>query len=92
MRVPKMTAHLLLSCATLLTGCQSSRHPPQLIAVRRDVPPYLLDCQEGPKRPGPEATQRDATLVIIDYEEALEDCKAKLIALRALFDFASESK
>jgi hypothetical protein len=92
MRMPKMMARLLLCYAMLLTGCQSPRHPPQLIALRRDVPPYLLDCQEGPKRPGPEATQRDAALVIIDYEEALEDCKAKLVALRALFDFAPGSK
>jgi hypothetical protein len=85
-------ARLLLSCAALLTGCQNPRSPPQLIAVRHDIPPYLLDCQEGPTRPGPEATQRDAALVIIDYEEALEDCKAKLTALRALFDFASGTK
>ena len=92
MRPRKMTARLLLFCATFLTGCQSPRNPPQLIAVRSDVPPYLLACQEGPKRPDHEATQRDAALVIIDFEEALEDCKAKLIALRALFDFASAKK
>jgi hypothetical protein len=41
----------------------------------------MLTCQEGPTRPPPQATQKDAALVVLDLEEALSDCKAKLSAI-----------
>ncbi len=85
MRGKKMTGPLLLYCGVFLTGCQSQRSPPQLIEIHQHTPLYLFSCQDGPTRPAPEATQRDAALVIIDYQEALGDCKARLDALRMLF-------
>lgn len=90
MRGTKAMAPLLLSCGMFLTGCQSQRCPPQLIEMHQHVPLYLFSCQDGPARPAPEATQRDAALVIVDYQEALGDCKARLDALRMLFASRSE--
>ncbi len=84
MRTLRRTALSLLSYGVLLTGCQVHPTPVRLTQVRVPVPAALLRCQNQPLRPGPEATQRDAALVILDLQEALEDCKINLAAVAEL--------
>ena len=77
-------AHFLLCCAIPLTGCQSAiqRQVIPLEAPRID-PALLLPCPE-PYRPGPDATQRDAAMVIEDLRESLANCNADKEAIRRI--------
>lgn len=82
MRQRLKTALSPLFCAACLTACTSA--PPQLVRmpVTLDIPGHMFHCQDGPYDPGPDATQRDVALMILDYEEALAACKAKLKAVQ----------
>ena len=54
-------------------------------------PANLTVCLDGPNEPGSKATQRDAALVILDFEEALADCKRKVTALVSIMNEAHEA-
>lgn len=82
MRRLLMMGLLPLFCAGLLTGCSDVR---TLLKLQPLPPPQipgalLLPC-EGPSPPGPNATQRDAALVVEDFKETLASCNADKAAI-----------
>lgn len=81
MRTRAKMALWLVCCAGCLTACQSRPSIRAIAPAPLVVPGNLTTCTEAPARPGPEATQRDAALIVIDLTEALADCKRKLAAI-----------
>ena len=67
----------LLYCGASLTACQNQAVLPKLVELPPPaVPQRLLERCASPTRPPPGATQRDAALVITDFQEALAACNA----------------
>lgn len=70
-------------CAMLLTGCADD--PTEVVRyVRPDVPESLLVCTPAPEVPGESATQRDVARFVVKLDDAGEDCRRKLGAVRGL--------
>lgn len=77
----KMMALSLACCAAFLTACQSSTVTKLAQIPPSPAPVALTTCQDGPERPPLEATQKAVALILVDFQEALADCKRKLAAL-----------
>lgn len=74
---------LALILAALLTGCAG--HPVTETRVEHlDLPAALLTCSDAPAAPGPDVTQRDVALYVLDLWAAGDDCRGKLGRVREL--------
>lgn len=80
------TVPLLLFFAISLTACQSPQVQTRVMTLPPPaIPPSLLLPSDGPYRPSPGATQRDAAFVIADFIEALASCNADKAAIASIF-------
>ena len=88
MRLPRMTALLLLFCAISLSACG-----PESLVVQKlpDLPPLLiqpqrLECPESrPRVPDPAtATQRDVSKFLERYEAWGDGCDVRWAELREI--------
>lgn len=69
-----MTPICLTTCATLLSGCVGATQ-----WVVADVPAELRQPVPVPDRPV--RTLRDATLLIVDYDQALVEANSRITAI-----------
>lgn len=80
-----MMGLLPLCCAGLLTACADRPVLERTTVIpAREIPASLLVRNEEPAPPGPNATQRDASLVIEDLREALAACNADKATIEAI--------
>lgn len=82
---PKMMGLWPLCCAVLLTACAEKAVLERTTVIPpREIPASLLARNQEPAPPGPNATQRDASLVIEDLREALAACNADKASIEAI--------
>ena len=85
----RMTAPLLLFCATLLTACNppwATRPPTVLTQIQVERQPVNLSDLHCPERPRPpeSGTQRDVAIFLLELAAWMETCQAKLAEVREL--------
>lgn len=75
----------LLSCAGLLTACQTNPYamkpykPVTKVEIHTPhVPDALLNCRKNPGKPSAKGTQRDVARYVIQLHAAGNDCRYKL--------------
>lgn len=78
-----MTPLWPLCSVMLLTGCAAD--PIVTVQyVKQDIPASLLVCDGAPDVPGARATQRDVARFVVRLNDAGQDCRQKLDAVRGL--------
>jgi len=78
-RLCRLPACLAVLCALHLTGCANPGPP---VLLRPVVPASLLICQPQPVPPNSDDTA--LALWIMDLAAAGEDCRGRLVRVRAL--------
>lgn len=80
MRPRVMTALWLLSCCALLQAC--GHQQTRLVETKPvTIPLQLLQCEDKPNPPGPDGTQKTVAFYIVELNELIDDCKARMAAL-----------
>ena len=83
----KIQILLLLCLGILLTGCTLKQDPEiqvveKIVYVKPDIPVELLTCKDI--NTTEIKTQADVSRLIIDLDEAFNDCKGKLASINKL--------
>jgi len=82
MRQLRMMVPSLLFCAVSLTACGETKLIRETIEIEAPKPDRLLMIPTPfPEVTAPDPTQRDASLVIEDFKEALNSCNADKAAI-----------
>jgi len=80
MRPRVMTILSLQFCAALLMGC-ADRQTKMVETKPITIPLELLQCEDKPNPPGPDGTQKSVAFYVVELNELLDDCKARMAAL-----------
>lgn len=80
-----------LSLSILLTGCTLKSDPEvkyitQVQEVKLNIPKELLECQDIKVDSNKITKQSDVANLLVDLDEAYNDCKEKLKSIKNLVD------
>lgn len=93
MRRHPMTALLLLCWAASLSACADHPLVEKIVALPPlEIPAVYLQPCPKPPAPGPDATQRDVAALLVDQDEALDNCNADKAAIAAIVRKEHEPK
>lgn len=81
---------LLLSLATLSTGCTHSQVVTQTQYILPTVPAELLACAPAPVK-GNVVTQKDVARLLANEKSAGQDCRRKLGSVKQILEDAAKN-